>query len=392
MIDSLYIAWRYVCFYRYKTAILVASITLMVYLPAGVDALVDDSAAQLRRRAQTTPLLIGAKGSETDLVLNSLYFESEAPATIKMSAVDRVRHSKLATAIPLHVQFQGRGRPIVGTSLDYFRFRKLEIERGRQFAMLGECVVGHDAAKTLGVSPGDGLLSSPENVFDLAGVYPLKMHVVGILHPTDSPDDAAIFVDIKTAWIIAGLGHGHQDLAQADAADSLLKREGNRLTANASVVTFTEITSDNVDSFHFHGELESFPITGVIAVPNDEKSRTLLMGRYQGDDELSQVVRPSDVMGKLLATILRVRTFVVAGALLLGIATSLAVVLVFMLSLRLRRNEIVTMTRIGGSRIRVVLIVAWEVLLVISLSGCIAAGLTFATRQFGETLIRWFLL
>ncbi len=392
MIDSLYIAWRYVCFHRYKTAILVASITLMVYLPAGVDALVDDSAEQLRRRAMATPLLIGTKGSETDLVLNSLYFESEAPVASKMSAVDRVRRSKLATAIPLHVQFQARGRPIVGTSLDYFRFRKLEIARGRQFAMLGECVVGHDAARTLGLSPGDALLSSPENVFDLAGVYPLKMHVVGILKPTNSPDDAAVFVDVKTAWIIAGLGHGHQDLAQTDAASSLLKRDGNQLTANASVVTYTEITSDSIDSFHFHGDTESFPITAVIAVPNDEKSRTLLMGRYQADGEASQVVRPSDVMDSLLATVLRVRTFVVAGALLLGVATALAVVLVFMLSLRLRRNEIVTMARIGGSRIRVVSIVAWEVLLVIALSGCIAAGLTFATRQFGEAMIRWFLL
>ena len=42
----------------------------------------------------------------------------------------------------------------------------------------------------------------PENLFDIAGVYPLKMEVVGILEATHTSDDLGIFVDLKTAWII----------------------------------------------------------------------------------------------------------------------------------------------------------------------------------------------
>ncbi len=48
-------------------------------------------------------------------------------------------------------------------------------------------------------------MSSPESVFDITGVYPLKMNVVGILQPTGTPDDDAVFVDVKTAWVIGGL-------------------------------------------------------------------------------------------------------------------------------------------------------------------------------------------
>lgn len=392
MIDSLYIAWRYLCFHRIKTTILIASITLMIYLPAGVDALVDESAEQLRRRARTTPLVIGAKGSETDLVLNSLYFESEPPAAIDMAVVNQVGRSGLAEAIPLYVQFRAKGRPIVGTTLDYLEFRQLAIAQGRKFALLGECILGYETATSLGLSPGDTLISTPENVFDLAGVYPLEMHVVGTLQPAGSPDDSAIFVDVKTTWIIAGLGHGHQDLSKTEAADSILKKDNNRLTANAAVMTYTEITPENVDSFHFHGDPGSFPVTAVVALPHDEKSKTLLIGRYQAADESSQVVEPSAVMDELLATILRVRTFILAGSLLLGIATTLSVALVFALSLRLRRRELSTMKRIGGSRFRLISIVSWEILLVIATSSGIAAGLTFVTRQFGEIVIRWFLL
>ena len=82
-------------------------------------------------------------------------------------------------------------------------------------AMTGECVLGATAADAAGVGLEGHVYSSPETVFDLAGVYPLKMKVVGVLKPTGTPDDLAVFVDVKTTWIIEGLAHGHQDLSRA---------------------------------------------------------------------------------------------------------------------------------------------------------------------------------
>ena len=40
--------------------------------------------------------------------------------------------------------------------------------------------------------------------------------MVGILAPTSTPDDEAVFVDIKTAWVISGIGHGHEDVVTAE--------------------------------------------------------------------------------------------------------------------------------------------------------------------------------
>jgi putative ABC transport system permease protein len=252
---TLYLAWRYLVYHRVKTAILVTSITLIVYLPVGLDVLVSQSAAQLTARAEATPLLVGAKGSPLELVLNSLYLESEAPETLRYAEVERIAESELAQPIPLHVRFHAREHPIVGTSLEYFEFRGLRFAAGRAMALLGECVVGARVAESLGVGPGDSLVSSPESVFDLAGVYPLKMRVVGVLEPAHTPDDLAVFADLKTAWIIEGLGHGHSDLARLEARSAVLARRGDTIVANASVVQYNEITQDNVDSFHFHGDL-----------------------------------------------------------------------------------------------------------------------------------------
>ncbi len=245
MTGALYLAWRYLRYHRFKTAILVTAITLIFYLPIGLRVLVDQSAEQLSARAAATPLVIGAKGSPLELVLNTLYFGSDVPATMDYAQFERVADSGLAQAIPVYTRFRVQSHPIVGTSLEYFDFRRLRLATGRQMVTLGECVVGARVASILGVGPGDALVSSPESVFDIAGVYPLKMSVVGVLEFADGPDDDAIFVDVKTAWIIAGIGHGHQDLSRPDAVSGVLSRDDNEIVANAAVMQYNEITADN---------------------------------------------------------------------------------------------------------------------------------------------------
>jgi putative ABC transport system permease protein len=202
MIDSLYLAWQYIRFNKFKTLILVASITLIAILPLALQVLLTESERQLLNRAESTPLLVGAKGSALDLAMNSLYFDDEVPELMTMDAAERIYDTDLALPIPLYVRFQARGLPIVGTSFDYFDFRKLTIADGHPLTMLGDCVLGAKAAAKLGIGPGDSLVSSPENLFDLAGVYPLKMKVAGVLAENHTADDLAIFVDIKTAWVI----------------------------------------------------------------------------------------------------------------------------------------------------------------------------------------------
>ncbi len=57
MRDSLFLAWRYLAYHRIKTAILVTSITLIVFLPVGLRVLVRQSEHQLTARAEATPLI-----------------------------------------------------------------------------------------------------------------------------------------------------------------------------------------------------------------------------------------------------------------------------------------------------------------------------------------------
>ncbi len=388
MSGTLYLAWRYLAFHRLKTAILVTSIALILYLPVGLRVLVSQSSQQLTARAAATPLVVGTKGSPLELVLNTLYFRADTPELMTYTEVLRARDSSLARAIPMYVRFQSRGAAIVGTTLDYFDFRGLTIESGRQIALLGECVLGARAAAAMGVGPGDHVVSSPESVFDLAGVYPLKMKVAGVLAFSDGPDDDAVFVDLKTAWVIEGLVHGHADLSKPEASSGVLSREGDRVVANASVVQYNEITAENIDSFHFHGDLSGYPLTAVIVAPPDLKSSALLQGRYQSDEERSQIARPAAVMEELLGTILTIQRFVIAGAVLVGLATLASAALVFLLSLRLRLRERETLFKIGGSRLAIGSVMSSEVIIVLATGVVVAGLLTFLTSRFGAVVIR----
>ena len=392
MRDVLYLAWRYLVFHRLKTGILVTSIMLIVYLPTGLNAVIEQSAEHLTARAEQTPLLVGAKGSPLELALNSLYFSTDHPELIGYAEAISVMDSGLANAIPLYVRFRSRSHPIVGTSLDYFGFRDLNFASGRPMAVLGECVLGAAVAESLGVQPGDSVISSTDTVFDLAGVYPLKMKVAGVLERAFTPDDDAIFVDVKTAWVIEGLGHGHQDLARPEAAARVLSRSEEIIVANASVVQFNEITEENLDSFHFHGDLASYPLTAVLAVPRDDKSGVILRGRYTNDNARSQIVRPLLVIEELLDTVLTIQQFILAAVIIVGLATVATAALVFMLSLKLRRREIDTMHKIGGSRLRVASMLLAEVVIVIVLSSSLAAVLTLVTWRFGPGIIESFVL
>ena len=390
MKDSLYLAWRYLRHHRTKTLLLVLSLSVFIGLPLVMRAMSHATQESLLSRAESTPLLLGKKGSSLDLVVESLYFQLKGVEPLSEADVDEINATGLALGVPIRTGLAARGFPLVGTSLDYFAFRGVRVASGRGLAMMGECLMGANAAASLDLAPGDSLLTSPSTLFDLAGVYPLKLRVVGILEPTHSPDDDAVFVDVQTAWVAEGLGHGHQDLARA-GSDVVLRRQDETVTANAKLVQFNEITEANVDGFHFHGDPSSYPVSAVIAVPRDDKAGILLRGRFV-DDPARQLLRPAQVIDSLNEQIFRFERILRIIVWIVGLATAVMFVLVMVLSWRLRADELRTMTRLGCSRWKAAEIMGAEILLMIGASVALAALFGVGLAQLGEPLLQRLIL
>ncbi len=376
MRECLYLAGQYLRYNRMTAAVLVGAVTLIIFLPASLHVLVRHAEQHFRSRATSTPLVAGPRGSELELVLASVYFDKPSEQFMRYSELTRIEDQDLGSVIPLHTRFTARDCQIVGTTARYLDARDLQLSAGRRWNMLGECIVGAKAAKRMELRTGDRfpVASSPAFVLDSP---PLRLRVAGVLAATDTPDDEAIFVDLQTTWILEGLGHGHTPGADHGSAEG---------------TPFTDITEENAASFHFHSDQETFPITSLLLFPKNEKAKTLLLGQYFSPDETVQIVRPDEVMNLLLERIFMVRSYIFAAVALVSLVTLSTMALVLILSIRLRRAELITMSKIGCAQRMIASLIAMEVALILAASVAFSTLLVGVTAFFGPQLVKLFLV
>ena len=143
---------------------------------------------------------------------------------------------------------------------------------------------------------------------------------------------------------------GIRKINAATNKDLVLKQEGSTTIANAAVPQFNEVTEKNITSFHFHGNAETFPVTSIIVVPFDKKSEVLLLGMYDSDTSVLQLIRPIEIVNELMEMVFRVKQLFDMNTFLVSVSVGLLLCLVFLLSLRLRRRERQTMFQLGCSR------------------------------------------
>ena len=382
--NAFFLAFAYLRFHWGRSLVLVLVAALILSVPIISQVLLNGSQQALTERAEETPLVLGRRGSQLDLAMNALYFSDDRAEPVTMADADAIWDSRLALPIPLNTAFETNGARIVGTTLEYFDFRDLEVTRGRQMALLGEAVLGARVAARLDLEPGDTVVSAPQNLFDLDGVYPLELNIVGILAGTGTADDEAVFVDIKTSWVIAGIGHGHDSVLSPGAT------QGD-IVAAANIVEFNRITQENIDSFHFHGDPASYPVSAILLMPNDTRDATILRGRYLDPENAVQMIVPKDVIGELVGRIFRIKSLLDAVTLIVGAAALAAVGLAVFLTYRLRAREIQTAFKIGARRGMILRLLAAETVILLCFAGMIASGIALAVKSNGSALVSWLL-
>lgn len=381
--NALILALAYLRHNWLRSLVVVLVAALILAVPVVSQTILRASQDSLTDRAEGTPLVLGARGSQLDLVMNALYFSDDRAEPVSMAASEAVWDSDLGLPVPIFTAFETNGARIIGTSLDYFGFRDLSIAEGRNFAVLGEAVLGANLAERLDLAPGDTVISAPQNLFDLDGVYPLELRITGVLAPAGTPDDDAVFTDIKTTWVIAGIGHGHDDvIPQGTRGD---------VTANAALEQFNRITEANIDSFHFHGDPDSYPVSAVLISPWDTRSGTLLKGRYLDADNPLQIVDPDEVVGDLVDRIFRIKALLDAVAVIIGGAALLAVGLALFLGWRLRAEEMRTAFRLGAQPGMILRLAMAEIGILLCLALVIAAACVMLLQTRGDTFTQWLL-
>ena len=382
MRDSLYLARQYLRHHRLTSAVLVASITLIIYLPAALEVIVNGAEHHFRARARSTPLIVGPRGSALELVLASVYFDKPYEDVMRLEQLRRIDEQQLGTTIPVHSRFQARDCQIVGTTAGYLSLRGLRLAEGQSWNILGECVVGAGAADRLNIQVGDKIRGLHINGVCRSIVLRCGLKIVaGVLAATETPDDEAIFRRLgNRRGSSKGWGTG------TPTARSMAQPRRNCIRTSRKRTSPVFISTASRDQFSRSRRSSSMPAS--------DKAQTILLRAIL----LSRTRPPkSSVLVQVSWTpysprVVMVRSYMIAIIAVVSLVTLLTLALVIVLSIRLRRGEIVTISKMGCSRFTIASIVGSQIAIILAGSVVLAALLTFATSAYGPQLARMLIL
>ena len=205
-------AWRYLWTRLLVTLLTLIGIGLGVALIAGVLTLRRETERTFQREAGLFDLVVGAKGSPLQLVLSSIYHLDAPTGNVPYALYQNLKsNARVATAIPIGLGDNYKGYRIVGTEPNMFDLKDttgdepfFHLQDGRFFKADFEVVLGSQVALTTGLKVGQsfvgthGLVSTPGSEEHKEFPY----QVVGILQPTGTAQDRAIYGSLGSVWRI----------------------------------------------------------------------------------------------------------------------------------------------------------------------------------------------
>ncbi len=205
----LHVALRSALNRRGTLVLVMLSIALATALLLSLERLRTDIRSSFSLSVSGTDLVVGARTSPVQLMLYAVFRVGGASNNIRMDSLQAVaQHRAVAWLVPLSLGDSHRGRPVLGTTPEYFeRFaygdqQKLVLAQGRAFAGtldgLYEAVIGAELAQSLGYQLGQKLTLSHGSAEVLAQEHADKpFTVVGVLARTGTPVDRTVHVSLQ---------------------------------------------------------------------------------------------------------------------------------------------------------------------------------------------------
>lgn len=205
---DLFLAWRNLLGRPAHTLITILVVALAVGLPVSVTALGDGARQGIIRASDPFGVLvIGAKGSGQQLVLNTLLLQGVPVGNIPETILEQLQSDpRVSLAVPIAQGDNVSGARIIGTTDALLQLRTdlsappaFQIATGRFFERNFEAVLGSRAAAVLGLQIGDSFVAEHGVERGLeSDAHDEPYTVVGTFAPTNSPFDSSVFVSTET--------------------------------------------------------------------------------------------------------------------------------------------------------------------------------------------------
>ena len=371
---------------RGTLALVVLSIALATSLLLGLERLRSDIRSSFTAAVSGTDLVVGPRTGPVQLMLSAVFHVGSLANGVSMDGLRAVAaHRAVAWVVPMALGDGHRGRPVVGTTPDYFQHfahgdhQPLVLAQGRVFAGtldgLYETVVGSEVAASQGYRLGrrmvfhHGLEALPDGMPDQHGDRPFTL--VGVLAPTGTPVDRTVFISL-----------------QAIEAIHLGWAGGAPLPASVGL----KIAPELARKF----DLEPKQVTAA-RVGLKSRAAVFAVQRFVADfpDEPLLAVLPAVALDELWTVVALSERALLAVSVLVALVSLASLVAVVLAGLNERRRELAVLRAVGAGPRQVLLLLALEGALV-TFSGALLGALGAAAalllagpwvqRQLGVTL------
>ncbi|MBB4291616.1 putative ABC transport system permease protein [Rhizobium leguminosarum] len=330
-------------------------VVLLVALASalGVSVVLQERALRLgsARAADKFDLVIGAGGSETQLVLSSVFLQPSPLPLMAGEVLGRLAADRRVDwAAPIGFGDSFSGYPIVGTTTVLVQNLSGGLTEGKVFAREGEAVIGSAVKLALGgeIKPMHGL---PEEGGETH--TELVYHIAGRLRPTGTAWDRAILVPIQAVWHIHGL-------EAEEGAGTEHEHETASGTGTAEHGHAHEDAGDHHEGHEHHGKLDPDAalnerwtadapgLPAILVKPKTIADAYRLRQEYRSGNTVA--VFPGEVLTNLYATLGDAKQILVAVAAGAQALVAASLVLVTVIHIGQRRRQIGALRAFGAPR------------------------------------------
>jgi len=367
------IAWRSIQHRSLASGLTAFSMGLGVALVVAVIVIYGVLDQTFKRSAQGYDLVVGPpKGSPLEIVLGAVFYTTHLSDTIPYAYFQQLEtgpfSTDVQTAIPIAIADRVRGMQVIATTPKFFtELRYLDrfpytFRSGRNMGADGdfEAVLGHTAAQKTELKVGDRFKASmSEHTPSDEYPEPDTFTVVGILAPTGTPNDQAIFINLEGFFVM----NNH---ARETALDRTLRRRADQRISAVLVLT----NERDVDAVVWHDERGMMQVEidpELVRADHDPLTMSLDSRLVAALDV--QVARPTYEIARLFETIVgHIQTVLIIFAVMVIIVAAIGMMVSIYNSMNERRQEIAIMRALGAGRSTVMLIILLESIL-LSLGG-----------------------
>ena len=384
------IAWKSIRQRWLASSLTALSIALGVALMVAVLVINGVVTRMFSQNATGFQLILGAKGSPMQLVLNTIYFLDRPIENV--AYLDYMKLKKLGWvdhAIPFALgdtTADGRFR-IVGTIPEYFEVeyvpgKKFTLQEGKFLDGTFDAVIGARVARAYGWKVGQKFpIAHGGNTGD---IHDEKFTVAGVLAPTGLPLDRAVFIHYDGFYEIPGHGMTKKE---AEAEEKARRRTDGEIMVSsvgqgagddeAASAKTKEPISD-----------EQKRVTAILVQtkgtgPAQKDAIAFLMKPLINKGAVFQAVNPIEQITKLLRDVVgNIRTMLLVMTVLIIVVSGVGIFVSIYNSMSDRKREIAIMRALGARRQTVFSIIITEAVLL-----CAGGGLAGLVLGHGLVFI-----